>query len=302
MRHRFSSVTSIVTFIALLLGNLVVATNAGDACGTGYPKCNGYWIPPLNNPLVVIEYSHRLFTGGLGFLILINFYVSWRRKFVNEKAVMILAPLSALLLFVQALVGGVNVLLDTPPGFTTIDVTISLALLSSLVLLTTALQRQENSTLDYKTLKPYNKLRKLSRPSIVMFVLFYIEVVIGAFFKHSGASKTLFGIPYTERLIGSIQLSDLLYNIHGVFTFVVLISAFWLLFHSIKAQALIVSSSLLLSFILLNGIIGFITVLTNVFVISSSIHMIVASATIGIGAYCVGRTTFGNEFILKSRE
>lgn len=140
----------------------------------------------------MIEYSHRLFTGGLGFLILINFYVSWRRKFVNEKAVMILAPLSALLLFVQALVGGVNVLLDTPPGFTTIDVTISLALLSSLVLLTTALQRQENSTLDYKPLKQYNKFRKLSRPSIVVFVLFYIEVVIGAFFKHSGASKTLF--------------------------------------------------------------------------------------------------------------
>lgn len=34
MRHRFSYVTSIVTYIALLLGKLVVATNAGDACGT----------------------------------------------------------------------------------------------------------------------------------------------------------------------------------------------------------------------------------------------------------------------------
>ena len=103
MRHRIAMITIILTFTVLFLGNLVVATGAGDACGPDWPRCNGNLIPDFTDPLIIIEDSHRLFTGALGFLILFHGWVAWKKRMPAERSVSILAPLSVVLLFAQAI-------------------------------------------------------------------------------------------------------------------------------------------------------------------------------------------------------
>ena len=108
MKSKFSFFTILVTIVALMLGNLVVATNSGDACGPDWPICNGRIIPDLTNYRVVIEYSHRLFTTVLGVIILINSILAWRKT--DKAIVKTFSILTLCLLFIQALVGGFNVL------------------------------------------------------------------------------------------------------------------------------------------------------------------------------------------------
>ncbi|MCF6093643.1 COX15/CtaA family protein [Microaerobacter geothermalis] len=301
MRHRVSFITTIFTFIVLFLGNLVVATEAGDACGSDWPYCNGSLIPDFTDPLVVIEYSHRLFTGGLGFLILINFFVAWRKKRPGEKSVKVLAPLSVLLLFTQAFTGGLNVLLNTPPGFTTLDVSISLALLVSLVLLTVALKRKPVEKMEEADIDQQKKLKRLYIPSLFAISFLYFQIVLGAFFKHSGASEIVMGIQRSERLFHSIPLSQFLYFIHGIVSLGVAVAVAWVFFHALQKKVLVRSSLILVILVVFETIVGFMTVVTKIAVYSSSIHMIIATITLTVGAYIVGKAGFGEYFVIKEK-
>ncbi|MDC3425862.1 COX15/CtaA family protein [Aquibacillus sp. 3ASR75-11] len=299
MRHRFSFITTVITLVALLLGNLVTATNSGDACGANWPKCNGSLFPNLSNYKTIIEYSHRIFTGILGIIILVNLFIAFKKKVKGEKLVTILACIGMFILILQSLVGGLNVLLGTPPGFTTIDVTVSLSLLVSLVLLTTALQRKPVSTLSNENKLQQKNEKKLFYPILISFSLYYLEIIIGAFFKHSAASKVFLDIPAEEQLIYSQFLANLLYDSHGILNFVILVSSVWLLFYSFRFRIMRTVSSLFLLFVLLTGLTGFISVFTSLGTISSSMHMIVSSITIAIGAIILGKTAFGSYVLIK---
>lgn len=300
MRHRLSLFTTLLTFTVLLLGNLVVATEAGDACGSDWPKCNGSYIPDFTDPLIVIEYTHRLVTGSLGFVILINFWVAWRKKIPGENAVKKLAPLTVLLLFTQAFVGGLNVLLETPPGFTTIDVAISLLMFKSIILLTIALYRKPVNRLEQSMDKEHHHLKQLFKPALLANFLFYLQVVLGAFFKHSAASEVYMGIDFSERLIHSFTLSELIYSIHGIFSFVIIVSAAWMLFYAWKNQVLQGLTTLYISLVLLETLIGFSTVLTGLAVLSSSLHMITATVTLGVGAMIIGISGLGRYYRMEN--
>lgn len=301
-KHRFSLFTTIMTIVVLLLGNLVVATEAGDACGSDWPYCNGSLIPDFTDPLIVIEYTHRLVTGALGFIILINWFVALRnrRALRGERAVRILAPASVFLLFAQALTGGLNVLLKTPPGFTTLDVLISLLLLVSLVFLTVALMRQPVVELTAAQQKKQVKYNKFIMPAAFMLSAYYLEVLIGAFFKHSAASEVYMGVELSERLIHSVVLSGVIYSIHGIFSLIVLISAVFIVFHALREQVFVKSAFLIVALILAEIISGFVNVSLKLHVAASSLHMIIAILTIVVGAYLLAKAIFKDEWLVQT--
>lgn len=302
--YRFSLFTTIMTIVVLLLGNLVVATEAGDACGSDWPYCNGSLIPDFTDPLIVIEYTHRLVTGALGFIILFNWYVALRnrRALRGERAVRFLAPVSVFLLFAQAITGGLNVLLKTPPGFTTLDVVISLLLLISLVFLTVALMRQPAAEMTEALQKKQAKYDKFIVPSAVMLTAYYLEVIIGAFFKHSAASEVYVGVELSERLIHSFVLSEAIYSIHGIFSLIVLISAAYIVFQALREQVFVKSAFLLVALILVEIITGFVNVLLQLHVVASSLHMIIAILTIVVGAYLLAKAIFKDVWLVQTEE
>lgn len=298
MRHRFALFTAYMTVFALILGNLVVATNAGDACGTDWPICNGKIVPDFTQYKILIEYSHRLFTSLLGFVILLNFIFAWKRKYPKESSVKVWALLTMILLLVQSLVGALNVVWETPPGFTTIDVTVSLFLLMSTVFLVTALQRTRIGS-NEKGQAENNHYRTLFWPIFRAFTLFFLEIIIGAFFKHSGASKLLHDMVVNETLISSASLSQFIYSVHGISNTVILVSAAYLLFWSIRRRVLIKESVSFFALLFLNGITGYLTQVSGLQEWSSSLHMIVVIVTVFQGAYLLSKSYLG-PYYLKS--
>lgn len=298
MRHRFALYTAYMTVFALILGNLVVATNAGDACGTDWPICNGKIIPDFTQYKVLIEYSHRVFTSLLGFVILLNFIVAWKRRHPKESSVKVWALLTMILLLVQSLVGALNVVWGTPPGFTTIDVTISLFLLMSTVFLTTALQRTRIRS-DEKARAENSRYRILITPAFLAFSLFFLEIIVGAFFKHSGASKILHNIAANELLISSASLSQFIYNVHGISNAIILISAAYLLFWSIRRRVLVKESVSFFVLLVLNGVTGYLTQISGLEEWTSSLHMIIVIVTVFQGAYLLSKSYFGPYYIAK---
>lgn len=57
---RISAVSVLVTYLHLVFGGIVRISGSGMGCGDNWPRCLGHWFPPLDNPLVTIEWTHRL--------------------------------------------------------------------------------------------------------------------------------------------------------------------------------------------------------------------------------------------------
>lgn len=280
---KFSIFTVGVTFLSLILGNLVVATDSGDACGTSWPFCNGKVIPDLTDFHILVEYSHRLFIPLLTVVTLIN-AAGAIYFFRKNRAVLAFAALSLLLLIIQSLIGGFNVLLGTPPGFTTLDVTFSQLLLLNNVLLSYSLHEKKVS-LD----KKHAGTVKMSYRAFLLGFLFYVaQVIFGAFFKHSRASNVMMDIGAEEYLIRSETLADALFSIHWVATVVILVSAIWFIFYASKFRYHVFLSWLYFLTILLNGAVGLVIVVTGNVILASSIHMILSTLTMMVGGAILG--------------
>lgn len=276
----FSLGTAYFTFFALLLGNVVVATNSGDACGNSWPQCNGYWLPDFSDYRTIIEYSHRIFTTVLGFVILINaILVFLNRKKTHEVSTR-LALLSILLLLVQSMIGGLNVKLGTPIGFTTLDVIFSLSLLVCLVFLSVSLYEP----LQRARVRNISSANKIRKNAIVLFLCFYANIAIGAFFKHSRASKTLLNLPTDGSLFSGPSIPELLYFIHGIASIVLVLGTVFLYLSLRKSELKSVSLALLL-FIIIDTLSGAASYISKLKPLISSLHM--ALSTVSLGLLCV---------------
>ncbi|ELK47107.1 COX15/CtaA family protein [Halobacillus sp. ACCC02827] len=280
---KFSILTTIVTFLALILGNLVVATDSGDACGSTWPVCNGQIIPDITDYHVIIEYSHRLMVPLLVVLTGIN-AIGAIIKYRKHKPVFVLAILSIILLLFQSMVGGLNVLLGTPPGFTTFDVTFSQMLLVILVLLSYSLNNKPVE-LDRDR---WSSVSQSYRAFLIGYSVYVLQVILGAFFKHSRASNVLLDIPAMEYLIKSESIANMIYSLHWVATFVIIVAAIWFVIYASRFRYHILLSWLYLLSIVMNAAVGFVIVITGNVVLASSLHMLISTVTMAIGASILG--------------
>ena len=49
----------------LIFGAIVRISGSGMGCGDHWPTCWGHWFPPLTQPTLVIEWTHRLLAALL---------------------------------------------------------------------------------------------------------------------------------------------------------------------------------------------------------------------------------------------
>lgn len=129
-----SLVASVATGLLLLVGATVSATGAGLAC-PDWPLCHGRLIPPLE-PLVLIEWGHRLLASAVGLLLLILAVMVWRlgrdRWGLGRLMMTLLVLLAA-----QVGLGGATVLSRLVPFFIGTHLLTAMVFLALLVLFTT---------------------------------------------------------------------------------------------------------------------------------------------------------------------
>ena len=84
-RRRFYQVVAILAavcaYATIVLGGTVRGMDAGLAC-TDWPLCNGSIVPNLGDPLVAVEYAHRLVAAvtSLSLLLTAVLAVLWYRR------------------------------------------------------------------------------------------------------------------------------------------------------------------------------------------------------------------------------
>jgi heme A synthase len=99
------------TLLVVLWGAFVRATGAGAGCGSHWPKCNGVLIPRPERIETVIEFSHRLTSGLLGFLML-GLVVGAFLAFPRGHGVRRWALWSLFFTVAEGLIGGLQVLAE----------------------------------------------------------------------------------------------------------------------------------------------------------------------------------------------
>jgi len=130
-----------VTYLQLMFGGIVRISGSGMGCGDHWPKCNGSWIPPFDQPTVMIEWTHRL----LALLVVVTVgALAWfaRRGAVNgderaRRSARFAATAFALVIGV-ALLGMITVKLGNTAIATVAHWTLAMTLLG--VLLATAVR------------------------------------------------------------------------------------------------------------------------------------------------------------------
>jgi heme A synthase len=122
--RRLSLLALAITLAHLIFGAIVRIREAGMGCGDHWPKCHGQWFPPMSDPLLVIEWTHRLLALVLILSLATLAVAAWRRRAepgVGGRGGVQRAAVAALALVVTtALFGAVTVFLGNAPYATVV--------------------------------------------------------------------------------------------------------------------------------------------------------------------------------------
>ncbi|NYF79955.1 COX15/CtaA family protein [Granulicella arctica] len=105
---RFAWFVVAYNVLVILWGALVRATGSGAGCGNHWPLCNGQVIPVSPGIHTVIEFTHRMMTGGSTFLVL-GLLIWAFRSSTKGQAARSLAVASTILLLNEAVLGALLV-------------------------------------------------------------------------------------------------------------------------------------------------------------------------------------------------
>lgn len=134
---RIGTAAVVLTYLHLVFGGIVRITGSGMGCGDHWPKCNGSWVPPLGDPLVAIEWTHRLLALLVVLTIAAFAITAWRRRaepdVAGKRGVLRPAVISLMLVVTVALLGMVTVKLGNTTFATVAHWTLAMALLAVLV-------------------------------------------------------------------------------------------------------------------------------------------------------------------------
>lgn len=219
--RRFTRLVAGCTFLLLLVGGMVTSTGSGLAV-PDWPLSYGQWMPPMEGG-VLYEHGHRLAASFVGLLIVIEAVWLWRRE--SRSGVRALGWLALGGVVLQGLLGGLTVLLRLPDA-----VSIGHAALAEIVFgLTvviatvcswgwesppTALDRDEPS------------LRTLA---MVLAVAVYVQILLGAIVRHTGAGLAIptFPLAFGRILPPLGNLPVALHFAHRVGALVVAVIGAW---------------------------------------------------------------------------
>ncbi|TFJ94529.1 COX15/CtaA family protein [Lentibacillus salicampi] len=186
-----SVVASLGMVFVLIGGALVTKTGSGLGCGESWPLCEGQLFPADVTPELVIELSHRLISGIMGFVVLALSILSW--IFIGHiREVKFLAFMSSFFLILQALIGAAAVMWNQSNFIMATHFGISLISFAAVFLLM-LLIFEIDTKFDASSLI----IEKKHRIEIYMLTLYTIIVVYtGALVRHIEANMVCGSWPF----------------------------------------------------------------------------------------------------------
>ncbi len=126
----FAKFLPFLVFGQLIIGGFVASTYAGSVC-VDWPKCNGMWFPTWAGA-IGLQILHRMLAYFLAVAI-VGFAVILQRSHIRPWVTpqfLRLSRFAAIVVFLQVVIGIVNLVTYIPPSITTLHQTIAIVLLA----------------------------------------------------------------------------------------------------------------------------------------------------------------------------
>ncbi len=211
--HRFTKLVVGATFLLVIAGGLVTSTGSGLSV-PDWPTTYGWsmFTFPFSKWVggIVYEHGHRLIASTVGLLTIVMVIAYWRaesRKWVKRLTLVALGAVVA-----QGLLGGLTVLTKLPPAVSSAHaglaeiffvLTVALAVFTSRgwAVAYDAPARAAGSTSALAT------DRGLRRLSIAAIAVVYLQILLGAIMRHTGAGLAIPDFPLMfGRLLPPLEL------------------------------------------------------------------------------------------------
>lgn len=176
--------TAVATFLLLVVGGIVHATDSGLAC-PDWPQCFGTFFPPMVGK-VFFEHGHRVFATGVGNLAILQLVLVWRSRAAGHPARSLAVAALGLVIF-QGVLGGMTVRMRLPDAVSTAHLATSMVFFS----LQLALVFRTRVAANAHVALPSGVRRGITLAAAIV----YLQIVLGAVVRHTDSGLACTTIP-----------------------------------------------------------------------------------------------------------
>ena len=186
---RFAKLTSIATFLLILVGSLVTTTGSGLAV-PDWPLSFGQFFPKMEGG-VLYEHGHRMVAGAVG--LLMTALAVWVWLIERRRTVRVLALVAWFAVVAQAILGGITVLHKLPIAVSVSHAGLAMAFFSLTV--TLAMMNSSSWQKPGQTKRRSLMPTSLSKVALSTTALIYAQILVGALMRHMGAGLAIPDFP-----------------------------------------------------------------------------------------------------------
>lgn len=280
-------VTVVWTLGLLFLGSVVHATGSSLAC-PDWPTCYGSWMPEMTGG-VFWEHLHRLVAGGLIVIFGGATFLAWKHAGAGSR-ILRWCFVGLGLLLIQALLGGVTVILSLPDA-------VSLShLVGAFLFLGLATVLAIVSAPTWGTREPLggHVLAGIRRWSVLVAVLTLVQSGLGAWVRHADAGMACPDMPlclgqWVPPMESRLVLLHWHHRLVGVVLALATVWLAWKVFRGTRLRRFRRAAAAAVLLVVVQVALGFVAVSTALAVTPVSLHTLVAA---GLFAVAVTLATY----------
>jgi heme a synthase len=299
LRH-LTKITCFATLFLIFAGGMVTSTGSGLSV-PDWPLSYGTFFPPMVGG-VFYEHGHRMIASFVGLLTLIqaiSLAIYEKRRWVRNLG---FVALGAVIL--QGVLGGLTVLFYLPA-----PISVSHAILAQTFFLLTITIAYSESEERQKREGEKSRIQPAFLKSIVLFIVFiYTQLALGAVMRHTESGLAIYDFPtmggewiprFDQKMINTINIwrfehdlpyvtiNQIVYHfLHRLGALLVLSGLCLVAFRGFRAyrDASLIRTTLqfLVFVVLIQVVLGILTVLTGKSPILTSIHVVTGAGILGL--------------------
>lgn len=185
--HRYAVLTACVGFFLVIAGGLVTSTGSGLAV-PDWPLSYGQLFPPMVGG-IFYEHGHRMVASTVGFLTVILAFWVGRRD--SRRSVRTLGYVALAAVIAQGILGGLTVIFLLPTPISVGHACLGQAFFCLLVALAFLTSKRWSESISEKE----EGGEALSRSALVLTVVVFAQLVLGAVVRHTGAALAIPDFP-----------------------------------------------------------------------------------------------------------
>ena len=187
-RHGFARVTAASTFVLIFVGGLVTSTGSSLSV-PDWPLSYGQFFPPMVGG-ILYEHGHRMVAGTVAMLTAALAFWTWREE--PRASVRRLAFCALVAVLLQALLGGITVLLRLPTIVSVSHAALAQAFFCLVVAVALTTSR---GWIEAEAAPRDEALRDLAFATTAAV---YVQLLLGAVMRHTGAGLAIADFPLSQ--------------------------------------------------------------------------------------------------------